>query len=96
MRKTDSSTVMVRRASCNPPGQWDTQLRSALVLMAAMTMFAGGAVTSAVAFAVIGALERGIAVGPAGVLLAVGSALGAATRIVIGGVVDRGGVSALS
>lgn len=89
-------TMPVVMGATRPAGQWDTQLRSALVLMAAMTMFAGGAVTSAVAFAVIGALERGIAVGPAGVLLAVGSALGAATRIVIGGVVDRGGVSALS
>ena len=47
------------------------------------------------AFAVTGALERGIAVGPAGVLLALGSASGAVTRIVIGRVVDRGGVSAL-
>lgn len=89
-------TTPVVMGTTRPAGQWDTQMRSALVLMAAMTMFAGGAVTSAVAFAVIGALERGIAVGPAGVILAVGSALGAATRIVIGGVVDRGGVSALS
>lgn len=89
-------TMPVVMGATRPAGQWDTQLRSALVLMAAMTMFAGGAVTSAVAFAVIGVLERGIAVGPAGVILAVGSALGAATRIVIGGVVDRGGVSALS
>ncbi|WP_460667687.1 MFS transporter [Kocuria himachalensis] len=72
----------------------ERHVRRALVLMATMTMFAAGAANSALAFAVIGALERGIAVGPAGVLLAIGSASGALTRIVIGRVVDRGGVSA--
>lgn len=88
-------TSPVTMGATRPAGQWDPQLRPTLVLMAAMTMFAGGAVTSVVAFAVTGALERGIAVGPAGVLLALGSASGAVTRIVIGRVVDRGGVSAL-
>ncbi|MEX5262291.1 MFS transporter [Kocuria sp. CPCC 205263] len=75
--------------------QLERHVRRALVLMATMTMFAAGAANSALAFAVIGALERGIAVGPAGVLLAIGSASGALTRIVVGRVVDRGGVSAL-
>jgi len=78
-----------------PVGQLDPRLRPALVLMAVMTMFAGGSANSAIAFAVIGAVERGIDVGPAGVLLAVGSAAGAVTRIVIGRVVDNGDVSAL-
>lgn len=77
-----------------PAARLERQVRRALVLMATMTMFAAGAANSALAFAVIGALERGIAVGPAGVLLAIGSASGAVTRIVIGRVVDRGGVSA--
>ncbi|WP_460667262.1 MFS transporter [Kocuria himachalensis] len=83
------------RGAARPAGQLDPRLRPALVLMATMTMFAAGSANSAVAFAVTGAVERGIDPGPAGVLLAAGSATGAITRIVIGRVVDRGGVSAL-
>jgi MFS family permease len=90
IRTTPNTATMAR-----PTGRLDPRLRPSLVLMASMTMFAAGAANSAVAFAVAGALERGIAVGPAGALLAVGSAAGAVTRIVIGAVVDRGKVAAL-
>lgn len=71
------------------------RLRPPLVLMATMTMFAAGAVNSAVAFSVVGAVERGIDLGLAGVVLAMGSALAALTRIIAGRVVDKGHVSAL-
>lgn len=83
------------RGGARPAGELDPRLRPVLVLMATMTMFAAGSANSAVAFAVTGAVERGLAPGPAGMLLAAGSAAGAMTRIVIGRVVDRGGVSAL-
>ncbi|MGQ1838655.1 MFS transporter [Kocuria turfanensis] len=90
VRATPSTGIVVR-----PAGRLEPRLRPSLVLMATMTMFAAGAANSAVAFSVTGALERGIALGPAGALLAAGSASGAITRIVIGRIVDRGQVSAL-
>jgi MFS family permease len=76
-------------------GQIDRHLRSSLLLLAAMTMCAAGAANSAVAFCVTGALDRGLAPGPAGVLLAIGSAAGAVTRIVGGRIVDTGRIPAL-
>ncbi len=94
------ATALIRAApsaegGTRPAGQLDPRLRPALLLMAMMTMFAAGSANSAVAFCVTGAVERGIDAGAAGVLLAVGSAAGAMTRIMVGRVVDRGVVSAL-
>ncbi|NKX55573.1 MFS transporter [Arthrobacter mobilis] len=79
-------------ATHRPIRRMDPHCRRLLVLMAVMTMFAAGSASSAVAFSVTGALERGIGTGLAGMLLALGSASGAATRVMAGWVVDKGGL----
>lgn len=60
-----------------------------LLLMAAVGVLGGGAANVLVAYLVSGAVAAGVAPGPAGLLLTLGSALGIASRLINGWLADR-------
>jgi predicted MFS family arabinose efflux permease len=77
-----------------PPGRPD-QPRSVLILMAVVGVLGGGAANIVVGYLVSGAVASGIAPGPAGLILTVGSALGVASRLTHGWLADEGRIRAL-
>lgn len=69
---------------------------SVLLVMAAVGVMGGGAANIVVGYLVSGAVDAGIAPGPAGLVLTAGSALGIASRLAHGWLADRGSIDALT
>lgn len=67
-----------------------------LLVMAAVGVLGGGAANIVVGYLVSGAVDAGIAEGPAGLVLTAGSALGITSRLIHGWLADRGSIDALT
>lgn len=80
--RTDHNAVRPRRF---PPGR-----SVSLFTIAAVNLLAAGAATATVAYAVTGAVHRGLSPATSGVLLTAASLIGGVCRVLVGALADRG------